>query len=47
MGVPRGSVVKNPSADAGDTGWIPDPGRSHPHASEQLRPRATTTEPVL
>ena len=25
---PGGSVVKNPSPDAGDTGPIPDPGRS-------------------
>ena len=24
-----GSVAKNPSANAGDTGLIPDPGRSH------------------
>ena len=24
-----GSVVKNPSANAGDTGLIPDHGRSH------------------
>ena len=29
MGFPRGSVVKNPPANAGDTGSIPDPGRSH------------------
>ena len=26
---PRGSVVKNPPANAGDTGWIPDLRRSH------------------
>ena len=26
---PGGAVVKNPPADAGDTGSIPDPGRSH------------------
>ena len=26
---PGGSVVKNPSADAGNTGLIPGPGRSH------------------
>ena len=26
--VPRGSVVKNPSATAGDTGLIPGSGRS-------------------
>ena len=26
---PGGSVVKNPPADAGDTGLSPGPGRSH------------------
>ena len=26
---PGGTVVKNPSANAGDTGSIPGPGRSH------------------
>ena len=26
---PRGAVVKNPPANAGDTGSIPGPGRSH------------------
>ena len=25
---PGGSVVKNPAANAGDTGWIPESGRS-------------------
>ena len=28
-GFPGGSVVKNPPANAGDSGSIPDPGRSH------------------
>ena len=28
-GFPGGSVVKNPLANAGDTGSIPDLGRSH------------------
>ena len=28
-GFPSGSVVKNPPANAGDRGSIPDPGRSH------------------
>ena len=28
-GFPGGSVVKNPPANAGDMGSIPDPGRSH------------------
>ena len=26
LGFPGGSVLKNPSANAGDTGSIPDPG---------------------
>ena len=26
---PGGAVVKNPPANAGDTGSSPDPGRSH------------------
>ena len=29
LGFPDGLVVKNPPANAGDTGSIPDPGRSH------------------
>ena len=29
QGFPGGSVVKNPSANAGDVGSIPDPWRSH------------------
>ena len=40
-----GSVVKNPPANAGDMGWIPDLGRSH--IMEQLSPCARITEPVL
>ena len=28
MGFPSGSAVKNPPANAGDVGSIPDPGRS-------------------
>ena len=43
---PGGSVVKNPPANAGDTGSSPGPGR-FPHAAEQLSLCATTTEPVL
>ena len=42
-GFPGGSVVKNPPANAGDTGLIPYLGRSH----MQLSPCATTIEPVL
>ena len=29
LGLPGGSVVKNPPADSGDTGSIPGPGKSH------------------
>ena len=29
MGFPGGTVVKNPPANAGDTGSSPDLGRSH------------------
>ena len=29
QGFPGGSVVKNPPANARDTGSIPDPGRAH------------------
>ena len=33
-GFPGGSVVKNLPATAGDTGLIPDPGKSHmPHSN--------------
>ena len=28
-GLPGGSVVRHPPVSAGDTGSIPDPGRSH------------------
>ena len=45
IGLPGGSVVKNPPANAGHTGSIPGPGKI-PHATEQLSPRVTTTEPV-
>ena len=40
-GFPGGSVVKNPTASAGDMSSIPHPGRSHMPWS----PCATTTEP--
>ena len=42
--------LKNPPANAGDTGWIPGPGKSHLPRSNKARvpqllsPRATTTE---
>ena len=35
-------MVKNPPANAGDTGLSPGPGRSH--IAEQLSPQAKTTE---
>ena len=50
---PGGSGVKNPPANAGDTGSSPGLGRSHmprgkiPHAVEQLSPYTTITEPTL
>ena len=28
-GFPGGAVVESPPANAGDTGWMPGPGRSH------------------
>ena len=49
-GFPGGAVVKNPPANAGDTGSSPGPGRSHMPQSNQARApqllslRATTTE---
>ena len=38
--LPGGAVVKNPPANAGDTGSMPAPGSSH------VGPCATTTEPT-
>ena len=48
-GIPGGPVVKNPPANAGDTGLIPGPGRSHMPWSNKapgplLSPSATATE---
>ena len=43
LGFPGCSVVKNPPANAGDTGLIPYLGRSH----MQLSLCAITIEPVL
>ena len=45
MDFPGGPVVKNPPANAGDTGLIPGPGRFRTH--QATMPRATTTEPAL
>ena len=36
-----GPVVKNPSCNAGGTGWIPGWGTKISNAEEQLTPRAT------
>ena len=36
-GFPGGAVVENPPANAGDTGSIPDPGRSHMPRSNWAR----------
>ena len=45
QGFPGGAVVKNPPANAGDTGSSPGLGRSHmPQSNELLSPRATITE---
>ena len=43
---PGGPVVKNPPSNVGDAGSIPGRGTKIPHASGQLSPHATTTEPV-
>ena len=46
-GFPSGSGVKNPSANAGDTGLIPGPGRPHmPRKPVQVNLCTTTIEPV-
>ena len=44
---PCGAVVKNPPANAGDTGSSPGRGTKIPHAAEQLSLCTTTTEPAL
>ena len=46
QGFPGGAVVKNPPANAGDTGSEPWSGKI-PRAVEQLSPCTTTTEPEL
>ena len=54
-GFPGGSVVKNPPANAGVKGYIPDRGRSHLLSSYSAHsaqcslwhPCAIITEPVL
>ena len=37
LGFPGGAVVKNPPANAGDTGSSPGPGRSHMPRSNKAR----------
>ena len=44
--LPSGPVVKNSPTKSEDTGLIPGAGTKIPHASEQLSPWATTTEPA-
>ena len=39
------TVDKNPLANAGDTGSVPGPGRSH--TAKQLSPWVTMIEPVF
>ena len=39
-------MVKNPPSNAGDAGSIPGWGTRIPHATGQLRLRATTREPA-
>ena len=43
---PGGQVVKNPPSNAGDIGSIPGWGTKIPHATGQLSPHTTTTEPT-
>ena len=53
MGFPGGAVVKNPPANAGDSGWIPGLGRSHmswsykARAPQLLSLRSRAGEPQL
>ena len=47
MDFPGGPVVKNPSSNAGDMGWIPGWGTKLPYAQGQLSPHTTATEPAF
>ena len=47
LGFPGGSAVKNPPANARDTGSIPAWGTKITHGMEQLSPCSTTTKSVL
>ena len=44
---PGGPVVKNPSANAGNSGSLPGPETKIPHALGQVSPCTTTNEPTL
>ena len=39
-------MAKNPPANVGGTGWIPGWGTKIPHATGQLSPYTTSTEPM-
>ena len=43
---PSGPVVNNPSCNAADVDSVPGQEAKTPHASEQLSPQATTSEPA-
>ena len=43
---PGGPVVKNLPSNAGNVDLIPGQGTKIPHATRQLSPHATTTEPT-
>ena len=45
--LPGGPVVKNLPSKTGDTGFIPGGGAKIPHATGQLSPSTTTTDPTL
>ena len=44
---PGGPVVKNMPANTGDMSSVPGLGTKIPHATEQLRPCTTTSEPMM
>lgn len=45
--VPGGTVDKNLPDNTGDAGSIAGQGMTIPHATRQLNPRTTVTEPAL
>ena len=46
MGFPGGAVVKNPPANAGDTGSSPGPGRSHKKKKKKSYHYMTNPQPT-